>query len=369
MTVNESGASLVPFYSYLWKVASRCNINCTYCYVYNLADQRWKLQPHFMSEETARWTARRIREHLEANGKKDLLVTFHGGEPMLAGAERLARYLEIIDEEIGSRGFRVKFSMQSNLILFNEEIGDVLLKYDVHVGTSLDGPPEVNDRMRLDHKGRPTSAAAERGLRLLMTPRYKSLYDGILCVLDPYSDPVAVIDYLLSFSPKMIDFLFPLGNHDRRPAGKEKDKDAALYGDWLIQAFDHWWRQGARAGVRIFDSIMRLCCGQNSMVESLGLGMIDLVVVETNGDIEGLDSLKGTYDGATVLGHNVFTDDFDTAARHAMVKLRQSGMDQLCETCRQCPVVRICGEVTFRIAIRKPAASTTRVCIAAIWRT
>lgn len=339
----ETGAGLVPFYSYLWKIASRCNINCTYCYVYNLADKRWKMQPRFMSEETAGQTARRIREHLEANGKTDLLLTFHGGEPMLAGAARLARYLEIIDEEITSRGFQVRFSMQSNLTLFTEEIGEVLLKHDVRVGTSLDGPPEVNDRMRVDHKGRPTSAAAERGLRLLTTPRYRSLFDGILCVIHPFSDPVAVIDYLISLSPPLIDFLFPLDNHDRRAVGKEVDKDAAPYGDWLIQAFDHWWSLGSPSGIRIFESIMRLCCGYSSMVESLGLGVIDLVVVETNGDIEGLDSLKGTFDGATVLGYNVFDDDFDSAARHAMVRLRQSGMDQLCATCQTCPVVRICG--------------------------
>jgi uncharacterized protein len=341
--VNEPDSPLVPFHSYLWKVASRCNINCAYCYVYNLADQHWKLQPHFMSEETARQAARRIREHLEAHGKRNLLVTFHGGEPMLAGAARLARYLEIIDEEIVRHGFKAKFSMQSNLTLFSEEIGNVLLAHDVRVGTSLDGPPEVNDLMRVDHRGRPTSAAAERGLRLLMSPRYHRMFDGILCVINPFSDPVAVVDYLLSFSPPMIDFLYPLGNHDQRPAGKEADKDVPLYGDWLIRAFDHWWSQGAKFKIRIFDSIMRLCCGLDSMVESLGLGVIDLVVVETNGDIEGLDSLKGTFDGATVLGYNVFRDDFDRAARHAMVKLRQSGMDQLCATCRECPVVQICG--------------------------
>lgn len=242
---GDPGAPLVPFHSYLWKIASRCNIDCTYCYVYHLADQRFRLQPRFMSEETARQTARRIREHLEANGKRDLLITFHGGEPMLAGPARLARYLEIIDEEIIRRGFKVELSMQSNLTLFDEEIGEVLLRYKFRVGTSLDGPPKVNDLARVDHQGRPTSAAAERGLRLLMTPRYQSMYDGILCVLNPFSDPIAVVDHLLSFSPKLIDFLLPLGNHDRRPAGKQDDPDATPHGDWLIRAFDHWWRPTA----------------------------------------------------------------------------------------------------------------------------
>jgi uncharacterized protein len=334
---------VIPFAAYLWKIASRCNLDCAYCYVYHLADQRWRQQPRFMSEETARQTARRIREHLASHQKKDLLLTFHGGEPMLAGAKRLARYLEIIDEELISQGFDVKFTMQSNLTLFSEEIGDVLLRYNFGVGTSMDGPPEVNDRMRIDHRGQGTSAATEKGLRLMMTSKYRVLADGILCVLDPSSDPVEVVDHLSSFSPKQIDFLLPLGNHDRRPAGKEKDWKTTLYGDWLVRAFDHWWEAGGKPSIRIFDAILRLACGLPSPVESLGLEVIDLVVVETNGDIEGLDSLKGTFDGATALGLNVHEDSFNIAAEHAMVKLRQIGIDQLCDTCKQCPVVKICG--------------------------
>lgn len=336
-------APLVPFHTFLWKVASRCNIDCTYCYVYHLADQRWRMQPRFMSEETATQTARRMREHLEAHDKTDLLITFHGGEALLVGVARMARYLEIIDEELRARGFRVHLSMQSNLTLFDEEMGDLLLEHGVTIGSSLDGPPEVNDLARVDHRGRPTSTEAERGIRLLASEKYRKMFGGILCVINADADPISVFDHLASFSPPMIDFLLPLGNHDRRPLGKEVDQDATPYGDWLIAAFDHWWGLGGVQKVRIFESIMRLSCGYDSMVESLGLGLIDLVVVEANGEIEGLDSLKGTYDGATVLGYNVFDHQFDAAAQHAMVRFRQQGMDQLSATCRKCAVVKICG--------------------------
>jgi uncharacterized protein len=78
-------------------------------------------------------------------------------------------------------------------------------------------------------------------------------------------------------------------------------------------------------------------------VESFGAEIIDLIVIETNGDIEGLDSLKSTYDGATSLGYNVYEHDFDTAARDTKVQFRQLGLNQLCETCRECPVVNVCG--------------------------
>ena len=35
----------------LLKVVSRCNLNCTYCYMYNGGDETYKKQPKFMSDE------------------------------------------------------------------------------------------------------------------------------------------------------------------------------------------------------------------------------------------------------------------------------------------------------------------------------
>ena len=61
------------------KVASRCNLNCTYCYVYNMGDNSYKLQPKFMSLETIEKIFERIKSHCLKNGLKDFLIIFHGG--------------------------------------------------------------------------------------------------------------------------------------------------------------------------------------------------------------------------------------------------------------------------------------------------
>ena len=339
--VSQEGTT-VPFYQYLWKISSRCNLNCSYCYVYNLTDQRWRGQPKFMSEETARQTARRMREHLEHHNRKYLLISFHGGEPLLGGISHLSALVKIIQEELVAYGFNVRLSMQSNLTLLTEDLADFLLEHRISIGTSLDGPPEVNDLFRVDHQGRPSSEALERTLAIISRPKYRKIWGGILSVINPACNPVAVIEYFRRFNTPLIEFLYPLNHYDNMPPGKA-DFEATPYGDWLIEAFDHWWKTGAAPEIRIFTSILRLCCGLPSQVESLGLSVIDLVVVETNGDIEGLDSLKATFEGATVLSLNVFTSDFDIAARHAMVRLRQIGIDQLSETCKTCPVVKICG--------------------------
>ena len=340
--ITPKAESLIPFHTFLWKISSRCNINCSYCYIYNLADSRWQAQPHLMGDAVAKQTATRMRQHCEAHDKHDIRIVCHGGEPLLGGVRHLDRLTSIISEEFKSFDIKISIGMQSNALLFDEDIGKFLLARGMSMGVSLDGPPHVNDLYRVDHMGGATSAALEERLRLL-TSQFDSIFSGFLCVINPDADPVEVTDYLLSWNPPSIDFLFPLDHHDRLPRGKTEDPSARPYGQWLIQAFEHWLRTESSCRIRIFNSIIELLCGEHSPVESLGVDPVDLIVVETNGSIEGVDSLKATFDGATFLGMNVFEHAFDDVARHLAVRSRQIGAAGLCETCQKCPIVQVCG--------------------------
>jgi uncharacterized protein len=337
----EVAETIVPFHTFLWKIASRCNINCTYCFVYNSADSLWREQPRFMSEKIARQTALRIREHCEYHNKTDIAITFHGGEPLLGGLKHLRMLVSVIEEILPD--LKIHLGMQSNGLLFTEEIGDFCLEKKIKIGISLDGPPEINDIYRVDHQGRPTSAKLEEKLKLITSPKYKNLFAGFLCVMNPEVDPIAVTDYLLSYAPYSFDLLFPLNHHSNPPIGKQQDINATPYGDWLIKSFDYWAAQKTETSIRIFRAIMNLLFNRPTLVESLGLSVVDLIVVEANGEIEAVDSLKSTYEGATKLGFNIFENDFNTVASHFAVRSRQKGAQSLCAKCQACPVVKVCG--------------------------
>jgi uncharacterized protein len=313
----------LPFHTYIVKISSRCNLNCTYCFVYNLADTQWRHQPKLMSSETFRLICNRIVEHSRKHAKKDIALVLHGGEPLLGGIKHLAPLLETARSVFSEAGIAVHLSMQSNGILFSPEIGDLLIRHNVSVGISIDGPPEINDRRRVDHQGRGSSKRLTLPLQMLASD-YRAIFSGFLVVVDLDADPITLLDYLLQFKPSSIDFLLPYDNWDRRPRGKENFDDAP-YGEWLISAFQHWYN---------LDSFTRI---------SAGLDPVNLVVVETNGDIESLDSLKGTYDRATTLGFNVRENSFDEAANHLSIIARQTGAAALCDTCRACPIVAVCG--------------------------
>src|SRR5215210_5664837 len=75
----------------LIKVASRCNINCSYCYVYNMGDRGWANMPRLISHETMRVVVRRLKDLTRAQDRPFAIV-LHGGEPLLLGPTNL-RYL------------------------------------------------------------------------------------------------------------------------------------------------------------------------------------------------------------------------------------------------------------------------------------
>jgi uncharacterized protein len=73
-----------------------------------------------------------------------LTVTFHGGEPLAVG---LAYYRHALPQ-IRAAHEQTVFSIQSNLWFLSEMHLDLFGEYQVHLGTSLDGPEEINDRQR-----------------------------------------------------------------------------------------------------------------------------------------------------------------------------------------------------------------------------
>ena len=341
-SVAPATSPIIPFHTFLWKIASRCNLNCSYCYVYNSVDDRWRDQPHLMSEAIARRTALRMVEHLRAHDKMAVSIIFHGGEPLMGGLPHLEMLTSVIRESFGGTGIAVSLGLQTNLLLLTEAIANFLMANNISIGVSLDGPPHVNDRNRLDLLGRPTSNRLEHKLAMLL-PKYRRIFGGFLCVIDPTTDPVEVTDYLLSYDPIGIDFLFPLDNHDRLPAAKCGDAGASVYGKWLVRSYDHWMSRPNMTRIRVFQSVINMMCGGSSLVEALGLNAVDLIVVETNGEIESVDSLKTTFNGATKLGFHVDVHDFNEVANHIGVRSRQMGATSLSAQCRSCRLVGICG--------------------------
>lgn len=340
----------VPFAQFIVKVHGRCNLACRYCYLYAGPDHSWRARPARAGDDVLDRTAARIAEHARTHALPALSLVLHGGEPLLAGADRLGAFADLVRERVPD-GCWVDAAVQTNATLLDAAGTDTLARHGIRVGISLDGGLPEHNAARVDHAGRPSWAAATRGARLL-AERAPQAYAGVLTVVDPSTDPVAVYESLLALDPPALDLLLPHGNWSVPPPGIPGGDPAGApgtprrtpYGDWLCAVFDRWWDAGRReVRVRLFQECIGLLFGLPGATESLGLDPLGAIVVETDGAIEQVDSLKSAYDGAAGTGLDVFRHTFDDALGHPAVLARQAGAAALAPACRACPLLAVCG--------------------------
>ncbi|MCD0452394.1 FxsB family radical SAM/SPASM domain protein [Actinocorallia sp. API 0066] len=331
-----------PFREFILKVHGRCNLACDYCYVYESADQSWRSRPRAVGDAVVRRAADRIAEHAARHGLGAVEVVLHGGEPLLAGAATIELVATAVRAAVPA-GCRVDLSLQTNGVLLDEPTLDLLDAHGVGVAVSLDGDATAHDRHRRFPNGKGSHPAVTKGLELL-AGRYRHLYRGLLCAVDTANDPVATYEALLATSPPQIDFLLPHGTWDAPPPGLRPDGGPTRYAEWMIAAFDRWYGADPQeTGVRLFEEILNLTLGGASATENIGLSPVVMLVVETDGTLQQVDTLKTSYPGAPETGLTVFANSFDEALAHPGVVARQIGLAALCGECRDCPVRDVCG--------------------------
>jgi uncharacterized protein len=327
-----------PFREYVIKVHNGCDLACHYCYMYRLADRRTWIDRSAMAEVTFDRAVARIREHLRRHGLTRARAVFHGGEPLLVGADRLARMAGQVREAMPP-GTAVDVTIQTNAVRLSPRDIELFATHGIRVGVSLDGDRQANDRHRRSANGRSSYDAVDRALRLL--GERPDIFAGILCVVDLANDPVQTYEALVQYRPPTVDFLLPHGNWTVPPPGYS---DQPRFGAWLAVAYDRWYEAPAReTGVRFFEAVINLLFGGASRTEAIGGYPAATIVINADGSYEDIDTLRSAYSGAVDTGLNVFDHSLDEALHHPDVVARRQSMVTAVSECRVCPVRRVCG--------------------------
>jgi len=126
-------------------VTEACNLRCAYCY---RGEQRYaQSMPCEVAEKAL---------HLASSSGCRFHVQITGGEPTLEPA-----LVEWIASLVRKKGWPATIGIQTNGTNLDSSLLKVFKRYDVRVGVSLDGPPDVQERVR----GR--AASTLKGLKLL----------------------------------------------------------------------------------------------------------------------------------------------------------------------------------------------------------
>ncbi|MEZ4850666.1 MAG: cyclophane-forming radical SAM/SPASM peptide maturase YhhB [Bacteroidia bacterium] len=341
MVDNNSSPSKIVFSAVLLKVASRCNLNCDYCYVYNHIDQSWRTQPHFMSGETLEKISHRIGEYVKATNQDEFSIIFHGGEPLLYGEERLVEAVNLLNKNIPA-SCKVDYSLQTNGTLLTKSYLEKLEELNISISISLDGPKEINDLHRVDHKGRSSFQETIKALELLKEAK-PNIFQGVIAVIDPSIPPKKYLDYFYHLNIPKLDLLLPDATHQSPPMGRNEEEH--LYSKWLNEVFTIWFQEFSDLSIRIFDSILASRFGVPSPTDAIGFGAVSLIVIETDGSYSDHDVFKIIKEGGGVLDHDVYEVSLeeislDKSFQEHSLRLNING---IAKECKFCPIVESCG--------------------------
>ena len=325
----------IIFNSMVLKVVTQCNLNCSYCYEYNRGDTTWKNSPKIISDIVLENIAKRISQYLLQHGKTTFQINLHGGEPTMLGPKKLEKVFSVITKY--TPGVKLNFGIQTNATLISSSMIDVLVKYDVSVGASLDGDIDSNI-FRVDHRGNSSWKQTAIGIKLL---KNASLLSGIQAVINLNSEPDIVLNALNNFSPKIIELTQPYGNHDNLPSIQN---NKYTLGEWLSKAFDYWTETPKLQDVHIniLNDALYAILSERPNSDWFPSTPPGYFVVTTDGQYEGLDTLKVVGKEGRILGLNIFDNSIEEIYMHKYHQLR-SDTDQLCNICKECSIVSWCA--------------------------
>ena len=143
-------------------VTMACNFDCTYCFERHTGGR--------MTAQTQEDVIALTARMLDASHKKNLFVTWFGGEPLLATdiIESMSERLMAVAKE---RGVEYAASIGTNGYLLTQEIVDMLGKNRVQLALiSLDGIGSTHDKTRHLADGSPSFERITENLRSLRLP-------------------------------------------------------------------------------------------------------------------------------------------------------------------------------------------------------
>ncbi len=328
--------------SYVLKTASRCNLNCSYCYMYNLGDETYKGQPKFMSLLTVTALAQRLKSYCEESDIRFVQIVFHGGEPLLVKPEYYEKCLAIfksIAPEI-----EYSFTVQTNGVLLDQEWYSFFNSNNITIGISIDGPEKYHDEFRVFHNGKGSYKQVADAVKL----GKQNELAGILMVVNTKIPPEELYADMKELEVNSWNLLLPDGHFDQLPEGfdaaKMQEEDYTPYADWLIDVYKIWKKDRERPVIRFFQSLIEMVMGEEGIGnQNIGRKANGVVVIETNGNIEIADSIRACYEGITRNDINVHTNKIEDLFEDEIFDMYYHAHDKVCEQCLNCPIYDICG--------------------------
>lgn len=309
LSFHPSSFMLIP--------TASCQTSCVYCFGPNRGETMSKNIADKSLEFMARIAPREGRVH----------VTFHGGEPLLAGADYYEYILPCLTYLFGKR---LHLSMQTNLLALDERLAEIIRSWHICVGTSTDGDEALCDAQR----GKGYAATNERGRALL---KRKGVGIDRICTLTHQSASEAprVFRYYAGEPPltglpySLHGAVQPLGHPENDTAVTAADMERIL-----LDTLELYRSNPVQTRVFTLDSMAKGCFLDAGQICTFSPCLGTFAAIAPDGEVYSCQRFCGFKEFSFGSVEDGLTEEAilqSTAFR--LLLARQEGARQACDTC------------------------------------
>lgn len=150
LNTKSIGDGKLRFHVMAKPVGPKCNLNCSYCFYLPKANL-FKSKSRRMSDDVLEEF---IRQYIQEQDEEEIVFTWQGGEPTLAGLEFYKK--AVAYQRKHRAGKTIQNDLQTNGLLIDDDWCQFLKKHNFLVGLSIDGPEHLHDVYRKTNSGNPS---------------------------------------------------------------------------------------------------------------------------------------------------------------------------------------------------------------------
>lgn len=326
------------------KVAEVCNLVCNYCYFFYKGDDSYDDHPAIMPQRMAEQAGRYLGEGARDLGIRTVQIAIHGGEPLMIGKKRFARYCELLHAGVSPHA-RLELGVQTNGTLLDEEWLEILQRHNVRLGISIDGPKHIHDAVRVDKKGRGSHDDVVRAFRLAQESHRKgrlSEAPSASIVIQPTSSAREVYEYIVhELGVTRMDFLPQRDHWDNY-----SPQSLALVASYSLELLDCWLREdNPNVNIRSLKHILAPFLTDLAVdIRSYYLAdLTEALTIRSNGDVSPDDALPSLTQEYRNTGFNILTSTLTQFTSHGLWDGIRQTVTKPPKACAECEWVGVCG--------------------------
>jgi len=282
-----------------------CNLACRYCFYLEKQHLFPENENYKMREDVLETF---VKNYIETNPAKEINFAWQGGEPTLMGIDFFKKVVELQNKYSG--GKKISNAFQTNAIIVDDEWCEFFAENNFLIGVSIDGPPEINDKFRVDKSGNPTTEIVVRAIDKMK--KHGVQFNSLSCVNRlSGSKPLEVYNFLKSIGVEFMQFIpivervaddeaEKLGIELAVPPELDQEPEAAKvtswsvqprqYGNFLNSIFDEWVKKDVgKIFVQIFDVALSAWVGYIPTLCCFAPRCGNALILEHNGDVFACD--------------------------------------------------------------------------------